>query len=255
MSGAIPQRRRSDLDDFVQTDLDIDTLAGEIFSSYAGRQPVVIDGVRSSATFFDPAYCPDRRVMQMAGQLAVEVNRRAMRERGRPGAVLPLRVSVEDIMRAALLHDLGKHHEDCAPLIALMRTSDLRSGDGDAAARKAHLLSIVRDVHCRKGPCMIDRLREAGRPELNNPFIGTVARRHGDDYETNRSTSSGCWWAREINVITLADDYDAMVSQGPERAYKRNPITREDAAGLIRAGVGAGRYEPRIADIFLTNVV
>jgi hypothetical protein len=136
-----------------------------------------------------------------------------------------------------------------------MSTRDLRgAADDEAAARKAHLLGIVRDVHCRKGPCMIDRLREAGRPELNNPFIATVARRHGDDYEANCSAGGGCWWAREINVITIADDYDAMTSSGPERAYKRTPITAADAAALVRAGVAAGRYEPTLAQIFLTEV-
>ena len=116
-------------------------------------------------------------------------------------------------------------------------------------------LGIVRDVHCRKGPCMLDRLREAGRPELNNPFIATAARRHGDDYDTNRAVGQGCWWAREINIITIADDYDAMTSAGPERAYKAEHISKERAAELIKAGIAAGRYDREIAPIFLNDVV
>ena len=249
------RRRRSDGEQFIQSGVDVEDTAAQIFARYAGEQPIVVDGVAASATYFDPAYCPDLRVMTMAGRLAAAINREAQRQQDGERPLLPLRVSIEEIMLAALLHDLGKHHEDCAPLLELMRTRDLRgTEDEDAAARKAHLLGIVRDVHCRKGPCMIDRLREADRPELNNPFIVTVARRHGEDYDANRSAGSGCWWAREINVITLADDYDAMTSAGPERAYKRTPITREHAADLIRTGVAAGRYEPAIAEIFLRDV-
>ena len=60
-----------------------------------------------------------------------------------------------------------------------------------------------------------------------------MAGRHGDDYQTNRSGTQGCWWAREVNVITIADDYDAMVSEGPER----------------------GRYEPRLTEIFIADVL
>ncbi len=102
---------------------------------------------------------------------------------------------------------------------------------------------------------MIDRLRDAGRPELNNPFIVTVARRHGDDYEANRSRDGGCWWAREVNVITLADDYDALISQGPERAYKQQTMGPEEAVALLRAGVARGRYEPQVTDIFISDVL
>lgn len=248
------RRRRSDDEEFIQVEVDVEAAAEAIFSRYAGPQPIVVEGRLTTATYFDPAYCPEFRVMRMAGQLALAINREALRWRGTALLVAPLRVSIEEIMLAALLHDLGKQHEDCAPLIELMRTQDLRTRDGSQTDRKAHLLSIVRDAHCRKGPCMIDRLRDAGRSELNNPFIATVARRHGDDYETNRSARSGCWWAREINVITVADDYDAMTSSGPERAYKRTPITRERAAELIRAGVERGRYETKIAEVFLRDV-
>ena len=152
-------------------------------------------------------------------------------------------------MLAALMHDLGKHHEDCAPFLELLKDRDLR---GEAAGRQEHILSIVRDVHCRKGPCMIDRLRDAGRLELSTPFLATVARRHGDDYEANRKA---CWWAREINVITIADDYDAITSAGPERAYRTSGFSPQDAARVLRNGAERGRYEPRITAIFITDVL
>jgi hypothetical protein len=99
---------------------------------------------------------------------------------------------------------------------------------------------------------MIDRLRDAGRRELHNPFIATVARRHGDDYQVNRTT---CWWPREINVITIADDYDAIVSSGPERAYKPRTITDAEAVELLHAGADRGRYERQITDIFIEDVL
>jgi hypothetical protein len=102
---------------------------------------------------------------------------------------------------------------------------------------------------------MIDRLRDAGRPELNNPFIGTVARRHGEDYATNYSARQGCWWAREINVVTIADDYDALTSAGPERAYRSERTNTEDAVRLLRAGVARGRYEPHLTEIFIHDVI
>jgi hypothetical protein len=246
------QRRRSDLPEFVQTDLDIDAIAREIFDRYAGEQQIVVEGVLYNQTFFDREYCPDFRVMKLAGTLALRVNQHAVEQRGSPDAIPAMRVTVPEIMLAALLHDLGKQHEDCAPFLQLLEQTNLR-GDAspDAAKRKEYLLGIVRDVHCRKGPCVIDRLADAGRPELSNPFIVTVARRHGDDYEVNRCLTQGCWWAREINVVTLADDYDAMTSEGPERAYKPASFSSEDAADFIRKGVTRGRYEPRVAQIFI----
>jgi hypothetical protein len=162
-------------------------------------------------------------------------------------------VSIEDIMLAALLHDLGKQHEDCAPFLELLKDTDLRGDStGEAARRKEYLLGIVRDVHCRKGPCMIDRLRDAGRTELHNPFVATTARRHGEDYAVNRAA---CWWSREINVVTIADDYDAMTSEGPERAYKPKNIQAQEAVRLLRAGAESGRYEPRLTQIFIDDVL
>ena len=243
-------RRRSDSADFIQTDVDIETLAQEIFSRYVGEQEIVIDGTPYTATYFQREYCPDLRVMKLAGALALAVNRHALKDKGREGGIAPLRVTVPEIMLAALLHDLGKHHEDCTPFLELLKHQDLRAGSGVDSA-----LSIVRDVHCRKGPCMIDRLRDAGRPELSNAFLATVARRHGDDYEANICATQGCWWAREINVVTIADDYDAMTSAGPERAYKTKNLSPSDAAALLRTGAEKGRYDPRITAIFITNVV
>ena len=250
------KRRRSDVPHFAQTDVDVDTLADDIFSRYAGEQHIVIDGRPSTATFFRRDYCPDFRVMKLAGRLALAVTQHARDEAGRVDALEPLRVSIDDIMLAALLHDLGKQHEDCAPFLELLKDTDLR-GDagGEAARRKEYLLNIVRDVHCRKGPCMIDRLGDGGRPELHNAFLSTVARRHGDDYETNCHQKQGCWWAREINIVTIADDYDAMTSEGPERAYKPANFSHADAVSLLRAGAARGRYEPRLVELFVNEVL
>jgi hypothetical protein len=236
--------------------VEVDALAEQIFSHYAGEQDVVIDGLRSTATFFRPEYCPDFRVMKLAGRLGLRINQQAVRERDLADGIKALRVTIREIMLAALLHDLGKHHEDCAAFLELLRQTDLR-GEARAidAARRKDYLDIVRDIHCRKGPCMIDRLREAGRAELHNPFIATAARRHGDDYEANQHARQGCWWAREINVITIADDYDAMTSEGPERAYKPKSIHRDEAVQLLRAGIERGRYERRIAEIFISDVL
>ena len=47
------RRRRSDLPDFVQTDIDIDALARSIFARYAGPQPIVVEGTPAHATFFN----------------------------------------------------------------------------------------------------------------------------------------------------------------------------------------------------------
>ena len=250
------KRRRSDVPEFRETDVDIDALAEEIFSRYVGEQNVVVDGAPYTATLFRREYCPDFRVMKLAGRLALAVNRRAERELGRSHAVAPIRVTIEEIMLAALLHDLGKHHEDCAPFLELLKETDLRGDSSvDDAARSDYLLSIVRDVHCRKGPCMIDRLRDAGRDELSNPFLSTVARRHGEDYEVNRCLKQGCWWAREINIVTIADDYDAITSEGEERAYKPKTLGPEEAIELVRRGATLGRYEPRLVDIFIEDVL
>ena len=248
MGSAALNRRRSDIPDFIQTNVNIDSLAEEIFSRYAGEQEVVVDGSPYTTTYFLRGYCPDLRVMKLAGELALQVNQHAAREQGSEDGLNPLRITIRDIMLAALLHDLGKQHEDCAPFLDLLKNKDLRTD-------QRQLLDIVRDVHCRKGPCMIDRLKDAGRNELSNPFVSTVARRHGEDYSINRSGTQGCWWAREINVITIADDYDAMVSEGPERAYKPDNFTPKDAVTLLRKGVERGRYEPRLTDIFIADVL
>lgn len=250
------KRRRSDQPAFAQTDVDVEALAEEIFSRYAGEQRVVVDGANYTATFFAREYCPDLRVMKLAGRLALAVNRRAVESRQRQPPLESLRVTIPEIMLAALLHDLGKQHEDCAPFIALLADTDLRGDESpEAGRRKEYLLGIVRDVHCRKGPCMIDRLRDAGRPELNNPFIATVARRHGHDYVENRSERQGCWWAREINVVTIADDYDALTSEGPERAYRSKTLDQHEAVSMLRAGVARGRYEPTLTELFITDVL
>ena len=248
MGAATHTRRRSDFPDFIQVDVDIETLADDIFSRYAGEQKVIVDGTPYTTTYFLRGYCPDLRVMKLAGELALRVNQRAALAPGLENGIKPLRITVREIMLAALLHDLGKQHEDCAPFLDLLKNRNLRSDE-------QKLLEIVRDVHCRKGPCMIDRLRDAGRDELSNPFVSTVARRHGEDYQTNRGGQLGCWWAREVNVITIADDYDAMVSEGPARAYKPENFTPRDAARLLRTGVESGRYEPRITDIFINDVL
>ena len=246
------RRRRSDEPAFVQTDGDIDALAEQIFARYVGEQRVIVDGAPYAATFFRQDYCPDLRVMKLAGHLALAINRRAAED----GSVASLRVTIPEIMLAALLHDLGKQHEDCAPFIELLADQDLRGdSSADAARRKDYLLGIVRDVHCRKGPCMIDRLRDAGRSELNNPFIGTVARRHGHDYQANQAEGQGCWWAREINVVTIADDYDALTSGGPERSYKQKNLGAGEAAALLRAGAARGRYDARLTEIFIDDVL
>ena len=242
-------RRRSDDVGFVETAVDIDGLADRIFAAYAGPQSIVIDGVPGRHTYFSPDYCPDYRVMKLAGALALAINRRSV---GGGDAIAPLRVTVREIMLAALLHDLGKHHEDCAPFLERMQHVDLRGDTAADGERRQYLLGIVRDVHCRKGPCMIDRLRDGGHRELHNPFVATVARRHGDDYQVNRTA---CWWPREINVITIADDYDAIVSAGPERAYKPRTTTSDEAVEMLRAGATRGRYEPQIADIFINDVL
>jgi hypothetical protein len=250
------KRRRSDVPQFAQTDVDIDALAEDIFSRYTGEQHIEIDGTPYAATFFQRAYCPDFRVMKLAGRLALAVNQHAGVEQDESQGMEPLRVSIEDIMLAALLHDLGKQHEDCAPFLELLKDTDLRGdSSGDAARRKEYLLGIVRDVHCRKGPCMIDRLRDGGRPELHNAFLATVARRHGDDFDTNCHETQGCWWAREINIVTIADDYDAMTSEGPERAYRSANLTQEDAVNRLRAGAEKGRYERRLVELFVDEVL
>src|SRR5687768_6980675 len=119
MGAVSPKRRRSDEPAFVQTDVDIDGLAGEIFARYAGEQRVVVDGAKYATTYFRHDYCPDLRVMKLAGHLALAVNRRAADEGGDPDGLEPLRVTIQEIMLAALLHDLGKQHEDCAPFISL----------------------------------------------------------------------------------------------------------------------------------------
>jgi hypothetical protein len=237
----------------VETNVDVDALADRIFSAYSGPQPIVVDGVSRTASFFFPEYCPDYRVMKLAGALAVAVNRRSVAsDRAGTDPVAPLRVTVREIMLAALLHDLGKHHEDCAPFLERMKHVDLRGDTATDAERRKYLLGIVRDVHCRKGPCMIDRLRDGGHRELHNPFIATVARRHGDDYQVNRTA---CWWPREINVITIADDYDAILSTGPERAYKAKPATPDEAVQLLRDGASWGRYERQLTEIFIEDVL
>ena len=250
------KRRRSDAPNFLKTDLDVDGLADEIFSRYEGERPIVIDGTPSTATFFRREYCPEFRVMKLAGWLALSVNQHAENGEAANG-IEQMRVTIPEIMLAALMHDLGKKHEDCAPFIELLEQTDLRglASAPDASRHKDYLLGIIRDVHCRKGPCMIDRLGDAGRPELSNPFISTVARRHGDDYDVNCGTKQGCWWAREINVVTIADDFDAMTSEGPERAYKTEKLSFNDAATLLWAGVARGRYDRQIARIFIEDVL
>ena len=79
MGAAALNRRRSDIPDFVQINVDINALAEEIFSRYAGEQNVIVDGTPYTATYFLRGYCPDLRVMKLAGELALRVNQHAAR--------------------------------------------------------------------------------------------------------------------------------------------------------------------------------
>ena len=135
------KRRRSDVPHFAQTEVEVDVLADEIFARYAGEQHVVTEGKPYTATFFQREYCPDFRVMRLAGRLALAVNQHARAEQGELTALEPLRVSIEDIMLAALLHDLGKQHEDCAPFLELLKDTDLRGDSSGEAARRRSISS------------------------------------------------------------------------------------------------------------------
>ena len=42
------RRRRSDLPEFIQTNLDVDALAEEIFARYVGEQDIAVEGVTYS---------------------------------------------------------------------------------------------------------------------------------------------------------------------------------------------------------------
>ena len=112
----------------------------------------------------------------MAANLALRVNQRAVTDAAHANSLAPLRVTIREIMLAALLHDLGKQHEDCAPFIELLRGTDLRGdANADATQRADYLLNIVRDVHCRKGPCMIDRLREVSFARSSTSLMTSVS--------------------------------------------------------------------------------
>ena len=54
-----------------------------------------------------------------AGSLALALNQRAGNGGAAVDAVPPMRVTIPEVMLAALMHDLGKQHEDCAPFIEL----------------------------------------------------------------------------------------------------------------------------------------
>jgi response regulator RpfG family c-di-GMP phosphodiesterase len=46
-----------------------------------------------------------------------------------------------------------------------------------------------------------------------------------------------------------------MTSEGPERAYKPANFTRDGAVAMLRAGAERGRYDPRLVELFVNEVL
>jgi putative nucleotidyltransferase with HDIG domain len=157
------------------------------------------------------------RVSRIASQLA--------RERGLPAKV------VEQITTAALLHDVGKIHEDFAPLLrkeakldgtekALMRTHPSRSAE------------LVATISAFRGP-----IEQAVRHHHEN-FDGT-------GYPLGLAGEAIPIGAR---VIMLADTMDAMTTDRPYR----KALTYERVADEIRRYAGK-QFDPQLVDVVVRS--
>ena len=157
------------------------------------------------------------RVSRVAGQLA--------KESGLGSKV------VEQITTAALLHDVGKIHEDFAPLLrkeakldgtekALMQTHPSRSAD------------LVSTISAFRGP-----IEQAVRYHHEN-FDGT-------GYPHGLSGDAIPMGAR---VIMLADTMDAMTT---DRPYRR-ALTYERVVEELRRYSGR-QFDPRLVDVAISS--
>jgi hypothetical protein len=236
------KRRVSDTPGFFREARNLDAFVEKRFSTLKGEIDISIDGVKRRAVFFTDD-SPDKRVAKLACQLAIIVNRQ-----------IRLRVPLEPMVYGALLHDLGKFHEDVLPLIESLEDHDLRNPSEEARVDALRRLKLIQDTHTKKGPAMLERIAH-GRPFLKEwqTFLAMVMTRHGFGYGKN--FQDGVRWHREINIITLVDDFDAMTSTGPERRYSKEPRTVERAVEVLsQRAANEERYERRIFNLFLSLI-
>jgi hypothetical protein len=226
-------RRRSDRLGFFEDIADVNQYVEAIFCEVKGEVELHIGGVgRRRVLYTDES--DEKKVAFLACQLALAVSKE-----------IHLRESMRSIALAACLHDIGKHHEDIQPLIRTLSKDNLRDGN----QRRKKRLRLIREGHTRKGPVMLKAL-EVSYPWLSEhqPFLDDVASYHGQDYAVN--VRRRIWSALEINIITIADEFDAMISPSPHRLY-RERLTTQQAADQLAQHATAGRYEKRIAEIFI----
>ena len=132
--------------------------------------------------------------------------------------------ATERIFTAAMLHDVGKIHEEFAPILR----KPGRLTDSEFAIMKSH---------SEKGAALVGKVSQFR--DLIPAILGHHEAWDGRGYPRGLRTDEIPLWAR---VIALADTIDAMTTDRPYRQALRVDTVREE----IRAQAGR-QFDPRIA--------
>ena len=180
-----------------------------------------------------------QRSLELAGHAErVEGLMRVLAERyqARHGAARALDDTwVDDVVRAAPLHDIGKLG---IPEALLAKVEPLTAGD----------VAVIQG-HCRIGRDVIDRVIERSDP--GTPYLA-IARSliyaHHEHWDGSGYPEGLAGEAIPLpaRLMAVVDVYDALTS---ERAYK-SALPTEAALAEIRAGRGS-HFDPEVVDAFL----
>lgn len=150
----------------------------------------------------------------------------------RTGEALDLsRTHLENLSKAAILHDIGKIG---IPTEVLNKETPLTEGEYEKIKEHSQLgYQILKEVEFLKDSV-------------------EVIRQHHERFDGYGYPDGKI--GEEINllarIVSIADSYDAMTSS---RAYRKKPLTSEQAFAELRKGSGK-QFDPQIVEIFIRCV-
>lgn len=147
---------------------------------------------------------------------------------------------VRDLAVIALLHDVGKVHDDCRHLFC----SGFLTYDEKMRA-------LVTEIHQKKGPEVLAQMRLGPYERLRKKAEETCSHHHDRADVRPR-------FSNQTYITAVADAWDALTSnfhdEIKERGY-RKPKNNQDAKQIMLEEMVAGRFEPHATVALLNGVM